>query len=201
MKSLEDILNEIKKCNLCVGKLPFEPNPVLKVSEKASLRIIGQAPGLRAHLNKLSWSDNSGDRLRSWLGLDKSIFYDQDKVAITSMGFCYPGTYPKGGDKPPRSECAKEWHSLLNPLLPNIKLTLLIGAYAQKYYLGNKIKPTLTETVRAWQDYMPNYIPLPHPSWRNIAWLKKNQWFEEELLPELKSMVKELFPKPKVENP
>jgi uracil-DNA glycosylase len=192
VRTIEDLLAEIKRCTICTKHLPFHPSPVLRVSKKASLLIIGHAPGRRAHINQLSWDDNSGDRLREWLGIEKSVFYDIDKVAMTSMGFCYPGTYREGGDKPPRPECAPQWHSKLHDLMPNIKMTLLIGAYAQKYYLRAKMKSSLTETVKSWKEYMPQFLPLPHPSWRNIGWIKKNPWFVAELLPELKKVIKNI---------
>jgi uracil-DNA glycosylase len=151
--------------------------------------IIGQAPGTRVHETGIPWNDPSGERLRQWLGLDPERFYDQTKIAIVPMGFCYPGREPKGGDKPPRPECAPLWHPPLRAALKGIGLTLLVGLYAQRRYLGPRRKASLTETVRAWRDYLPEELPLPHPSWRNTAWLKRNPWFEAELVPELQTRV------------
>ena len=147
--------------------------------------IVGQAPGTKVHATGVPWDDRSGERLRDWMGLTPDVFYDGTRIAIVPMGFCFPGQDSKGGDLPPRKECAPLWHSPLGNHLPNIDLTLLVGQYAQKFYLGSRAKPSLTETVRAWCDYAPRYLPLPHPSWRNTGWLKKNPWFEAELVPEL----------------
>jgi uracil-DNA glycosylase len=161
-------------------------------SRKARLRVIGQAPGRKVHETGITWNDKSGERLREWLGLTPEIFYDAKKVAITAMAFCYPGK-SKSGDLPPRPECAFLWHGKLTAHLPNIKLTLLIGSYAQKYYLGKRCKKTLTETVKAWQEYIPlGFLPLVHPSPRNLMWLRKNPWFEKELVLELRKKILEL---------
>ncbi len=135
------------------------------------------------------WNDPSGDRLRHWLDLEPKAFYDEARIAIVPMGFCYPGRDERGGDRPPRPECAPLWHPPLRAALPGIELTLLVGSYAQRYYLGKRRKASLTETVRAWRDYLPDVLPLPHPSWRNTAWLKKNPWFEADLMPVLRQRV------------
>ncbi len=168
------------------------PNPVFRVSACSRILVAGQAPGIRVHESSVPFNDPSGDRLRQWMGIDPGDFYDSTKVAIIPMGFCYPGT-GKSGDLPPRPECAKTWHSLLLPQLTELNLTLVIGAYAQKYYLGNKRKGSLTETVANWREYLPDYIPLPHPSPRNNIWLKRNPWFEQELVPEIQQRVAKLL--------
>lgn len=183
--ALIDLLDTIKRCDICADHLPLGPNPVVRASASAQLLIIGQAPGTRVHASGIPWDDPSGDRLRSWLNIDKATFYDESKIAIMPMGFCYPGR-GKSGDLPPRKECATQWHDELLQHMPNIKLTLLIGQYAQKHYLTNH-KKTLTETVRNFEHHLPNYLPLPHPSPRNQLWLKKNTWFEETVVPALRS--------------
>lgn len=153
----------------------------------ARLLIIGQAPGTKVHESGIPWNDASGDRLREWLAVDRDTFYDPAKVAIMPMGFCYPGRDPKGGDMPPRPECAPLWHDRLLEFLPNIELTLLVGGYAQARYLANAKARTMTETVRAFRTHLSaGYLPTPHPSWRTGAWQKKNTWFDAELLPELR---------------
>jgi uracil-DNA glycosylase len=155
--------------------------------------IIGQAPGTKVHESGVPWDDASGKRLRSWLDLDADQFYDESRVAIVPMGFCYPGVDAKGGDKPPRSECAAAWHGPLLEHLQGIKLTLLVGSHAQKHYLGRDMRRTMTETVADWRDYLPSRLPLPHPSWRNTAWLKRNRWFEAELVPGLRRRIGRLI--------
>ena len=183
---LVTLLNEVRACALCADHLPLGPRPVLRVAATARILIIGQAPGTRVHETGIPWNDPSGDRLRHWLELERDAFYDESRIAIVPMGLCYPGRDPRGGDNPPRPECAPRWHERLLAHLPERRLTLLIGQYAQRHYLGKRARATLTETVRAWRDYAPEYIPLPHPSWRNTHWLKKNPWFEAELVPELR---------------
>jgi uracil-DNA glycosylase len=163
--------------------------PVLRFSATAKLCIIAQAPGLRVHETGVSFNDPSGDRLREWLNMDRDTFYDESRVAIVGMGFCFPGYDANGGDKPPRKECAPTWHEKLFAARRPFALTLLVGTYALTGYLGKRAKGNVTETVRAWRDYAPLYIPLPHPSWRNNAWLKKNPWFADELLPSLRRRV------------
>ncbi len=186
---LDQLLRDARACRVCEADLPLGPRPVLRAGPGARLMIIGQAPGTRVHETGIPWNDPSGERLRQWLDLDPERFYDQNKIAIVPMGFCYPGREPKGGDKPPRPECAPLWHPPLRAALKEIGLTLLVGLYAQRHYLGPLRKASLTETVRAWRDYLPEQLPLPHPSWRNTAWLKRNPWFEAELLPDLQGRV------------
>lgn len=189
--SLARLLKEVRACKVCAAYLPLGPRPVLRMKPSATLLVIGQAPGTRVHESGIPWNDRSGDRLRDWLAVDKDTFYDDSRIAIMPMGFCYPGVDKNGGDAPPRPECAPLWHDRLLALLPNIELTLLIGQYAQAHYLGTVKKKTMTETVRAWRSYLPDgFLPLPHPSWRNTAWLKKNPWFGTDLLPELRRQTK-----------
>lgn len=179
-----EFLASIRRCRICANDLPLGPRPVLQVDPRARILIAGQAPGRRVHDSGVPFDDPSGDRLRDWLGVSRDIFYDAKRVAILPMGFCYPGT-GKSGDLPPRPECADAWRRQLLPILTNVKLTLIIGQYAQKWHLP-RVHKNLTETVRAWQDYGPGVMPLPHPSPRNNIWMKKNPWFEESLLPELR---------------
>ncbi len=181
---------EISGCRVCAAHLPLGPRPVLRAKASARLLVIGQAPGTKAHDSGIPWNDRSGDRLRDWLGLDRETFYDKSRIAIIPMGFCYPGVDAHGGDRPPRRECAPLWHARILAYLPCIELTLLVGGYAQARYLKRRRPATMTETVRAWRDHAPRIIPLPHPSWRNAAWLKRNPWFESELLPVLRMRVR-----------
>ena len=181
-ESLTALLKRVRACRICEASLPLGPRPVLRVRRGARLLIIGQAPGTRVHESGIAWNDRSGDQLRGWLAMDKETFYDDSRVAIAPMGFCYPGVDPRGGDNPPRPECAA-WHEPLLAQLPNIALTLLIGMYAQNYYLGAKRQRNLTATVAAWRDYGPGLLPLPHPSWRNLHWRQKNPWFEATAQP------------------
>lgn len=185
---LESLLARIAACRVC--DLPHEPRPVVRVHPEARILIAGQAPGRLVHETGLPWNDRSGDRLRDWMGLDRDAFYDMRNVAVAAMGFCFPGTV-KGADLPPRKECAPLWRAQLLPHLKQIKLTLLVGGYAQKWHLGAKAGKSLEETVRAWRAYGPDMIPLPHPSWRNTGWLKRNPWFDEELAPVLRARVRE----------
>ncbi|MBP2292201.1 uracil-DNA glycosylase family protein [Azospirillum rugosum] len=189
--SLEALFAQARACRLCEGSLPHGCRPVLRGSPSARLLIVGQAPGARVHASGIPWNDPSGDRLRQWLAMDRAAFYDESRIAVVPMGLCYPGTAPKGGDYPPRPECAPLWHPPLRAALSGVRLTLLVGSYAQDYYLGGRRKRTMTDTVAAWRDYLPDFLPLPHPSWRNTAWLKKNPWFEEELVPALRRRVAE----------
>lgn len=190
---LSRLLEEIRACRLCAAHLPHEPRPIVRTSMSAKLCIIAQAPGIRVHETGLSFNDPSGDRLRDWLGIDRKTFYDEERVSIIGMGFCFPGYDANGADLPPRKECAARWHPPLFSALPEFPLTLLIGTYAQRRYLGGRLKNNMTETVRAWREYTPRYIPLPHPSWRNNAWLKNNSWFGEELLPYLRRRVRQVL--------
>ena len=185
---IEQLISTIKNCRLCIPHLQFGANPVFTINSKAKILIIGQAPGSKVHATNIPWNDRSGDRLRQWLDLDKQQFYNPELISITSMGLCYPGVNAKGGDLPPRSECAPKWHRQMHDLMPDIRLILLIGNYAQRYYLPIK-KQSLTKTVYGWQDYLPKYVALPHPSWRNNSWIKNNQWFEQQVLVWLKKRV------------
>lgn len=186
--NLDQLQGKIKNCRICEKHLPLGPRPVVQVSGLARILIVGQAPGRRVHETGVPFDDPSGDRLRSWMGIDKNIFYDPEKVAIMPMGFCFPGT-GKSGDLPPRPECAVEWRQQLLDLLPNVELTLIIGQYAIEWHLGDSRKRILTDTVKAWREYWPDKAVLPHPSPRNNIWLKKNNWFEDEILPALKSRI------------
>lgn len=190
--NLNSLLRDIRACRVCAAHLPLGPRPVIRAKASARLLIVGQAPGIKVHETGIPWNDRSGDRLRDWLQLDRDDFYDDSRIAIMPMGFCYPGVDGNGGDRPPRRECAPLWHAKLLERLPEIRLTLLVGSHAQAHYLTNR-RPTMTETVRAWLDYGPDYLPLPHPSWRNTGWLKRNSWFESDLVPDLRGRVHELL--------
>lgn len=186
--SVQNLLHEIRQCTVCAANLPHEPRPVVVAHPKAQLLIIGQAPGRRVHESGIPWNDPSGDRLRQWLAMDRDAFYDEQRVALMPMGFCFPGT-GKSGDLPPRPECAPLWHERLLAELPQVRLTLLVGMYAQKHYLGAAASKTLTDTVRGWRRHLPRFLPLPHPSPRNQLWLKRNPWFEAELVPALQQQL------------
>lgn len=190
---LDALLAEVRACRACATFLPHEPRPVLRASATARLAICSQAPGTRVHASGTPFTDASGDRLRDWLGIGPDIFYDEARIAIVPMGFCFPGLDAKGGDLPPRKECAPLWHARLFAALPEIELKLLVGSYAQAWHLEGRLKDNMTETVRAWRDYLPSVLPLPHPSWRNNGWIKANPWFETELLPELRERVRALL--------
>ncbi|MBV0933711.1 uracil-DNA glycosylase family protein [Marinobacterium weihaiense] len=183
---LSELLQEIRACRRCAEHLPLGPRPVVQAAAGARLLIVGQAPGLKVHQTGIPFNDASGDRLRDWLGMSREAFYNPEQVAIVPMGFCYPGR-GRAGDNPPRPECAPAWRQPLLDLLPDIELTLLVGRYAQEWHLGKGV--SLTERVRHWRDLPPNIIPLPHPSPRNNLWLRRNPWFEQELLPELKARI------------
>ncbi|WP_366556195.1 uracil-DNA glycosylase family protein [Aquibaculum sediminis] len=187
--SLDALICEARACRRCADSLPLGPRPVIRAAPGARVLIVGQAPGTRVHETGVPFNDPSGDRLRAWLGVERATFYDENRIAIVPMGLCYPGRDPRGGDRPPVKNCAPLWHPRLRPLLPRLELTLLVGSYAQAYYLGKDKRGSLTETVRAWRDYLPAFLPLPHPSWRNTAWLKRNPWFETDLLPVLRRRV------------
>ena len=186
------LLQEIRNCKVCEEFLEDGVNPVMSASKSSKLLIIGQAPGRIVQYSGIPWDDKSGDNLMRWLGVEKSVFYNPDLIALMPMGFCYPGS-GNTGDNAPRPECAPLWHNRLLSKMPEIRLILLIGLYAQRYYLGNRAKETLTETVRNYKIYRPLYFPLPHPSPRNNIWLSKNKWFEEVVLQELKESLKGLF--------
>jgi len=199
---LDDLRRDIALCRICrdaplrgiEDRLPHEPRPVAVISGRARILIAGQAPGLRVHDSGLPFNDASGDRLRQWLGVDRAAFYDRDRFAMLPMGFCFPGYDAKGSDLPPRRECAPVWRRRTLAAMPQIELVLAVGGYAQAYHLGPQRKPGMTDTVKNWRHYlfanagMP-VLPLPHPSWRNSGWLKKNPWFEDELLPVLRAAV------------
>ena len=191
MNSLKGLMKEIKKCVVCAKALPLGPRPVVQAHTRARILVIGQAPGRRVHESGVPWDDASGERLRSWLGVDKQQFYNGELFALVPMGFCYPGT-GKSGDLPPRPECAVLWHERLLAMMPDVKLTVLLSQYAHAYYLRERRKKSLTETTRAWKEYSPARIPLPHPSPRNNRWFKRNPWFEEEVIPYLRRRVRSL---------
>jgi len=186
--ALDSLLQRVKSCTECEAYLPMGTRPVLQIHPKAKILVAGQAPGLKVHQTGVPFDDQSGDRLRDWMGIDKTVFYDASKIAILPMGFCYPGT-GKSGDLPPRKECAAKWRQQVLALMPQIETTLVIGQYALNWHLPDNRKKNLTDTVKAWQEYWPENLPLPHPSPRNNIWLKKNDWFEKEVLPELKLAV------------
>lgn len=186
-------LKQVRACRLCETALTLGVRPVLRAQVTARVLIVGQAPGLKVHETGIPWNDPSGDRLRLWLGLDREQFYDDSKIAIIPMGLCYPGRNPRGGDLPPRPECASTWFPQILPLLPHVKIAILAGAYAQKWHLGERAKSTLTATVQNWRAYAPEYFPLPHPSFRNNQWLKNNPWFSTELLPVLRKRLREIL--------
>ena len=195
---LDRLLKEIRACRICVdtptgGPLAHEPRPVLQASKTARLAIFGQAPGKRVHESGRPFTDPSGERLREWLQLSEAAFYDAARVAIVPMGFCFPGYNEKGADLPPRRECAPQWRAKVMAALPNVETAILVGAYAQKWHLADYAKSSLTETVANWRRVAPKYFPTPHPSWRNNAWLKRNSWFEEEMLPVLRVRVRTLI--------
>jgi len=191
--SFTELLKQVRQCTLCREVLPNPPRPIIQASRRARLLIVGQAPGRRVHDTGLPFNDPSGDRLRHWMGIDRETFYNEENVAIVPMGFCYPGT-GKSGDNPPRPECAATWRQALMAGLENIELTLAIGQYAQAWHLGqDKRKQSVTETVADWESFGPDVVPLPHPSPRNNLWLRRNPWFEEQVVPRLQARVKRLL--------
>lgn len=191
-QGLAPLLREIRACTLCEAHLPLGPRPVLRASATARLLIVGQAPGTKVHATGIPWDDASGKRLREWLGMTPERFYDEAAIAIVPMGFCYPGRQGSG-DAPPRPECRATWHPRLLPQLKGVRLTLLFGQYAHAYFLGDRRKATLTDTVRAWREYAPAHLAMPHPSPRNIGWFKANPWFEAEVVPALRERVGAAF--------
>ncbi|MEJ8474100.1 uracil-DNA glycosylase family protein [Roseibium algae] len=201
-EQLADLRADIAACRICVetprkAALPHEPRPVVQLSQTARICICGQAPGTRVHQSGKPFTDPSGDRLRSWMGVEPEVFYDTARISIVPMGLCFPGLDAKGGDLPPRPECRAQWHDRIFAVMPQVELILVIGQYAQAYHLGGEKKKTLTETVANWSEYLgsertPAILPMPHPSWRNNSWLKKNPWFEAELLPVLKQKIAQL---------
>jgi uracil-DNA glycosylase len=185
---MKKLLEEIRGCTICKAYLPLGPRPIVSLHPKSKILIIGQAPGTKVHASGVPWDDASGKELRRWLGVVPETFYDERIFALMPMGFCYPG---KGtsGDMPPRPECAPQWHKKVLNNLKQIELTILIGQYSQAYYLGDRAKDNLTETVRAYKTFLPQFLPLPHPSPRNRIWQKKNGWFEKKVVPELQMLV------------
>ncbi len=190
--SLDGLLEQIRTQCLCAPELPFGPRPTVRARVSARLLICGQAPGRKVHETGIPWNDASGNQLRSWMQMERDRFYDESRIAIIPAGFCYPGK-GKAGDLPPRTECSRRWLPQLLEHLPHIQLTLLIGTYAQKVHLGKRVKPTLTETVRAFDEYLPQYLVLPHPSFHNVRWQRMNPWFQEEVIPELRRRVHEIL--------
>ncbi|MFM9839463.1 MAG: uracil-DNA glycosylase family protein [Cyclobacteriaceae bacterium] len=191
---MENLLTEIRKCTVCKSYLPNKPRPIIQASSKSKILIIGQAPGQKVQDSGIPWDDKSGDELRRWLNVTKEQFYDTSIFALMPMGFCYPG---KGtsGDLPPRPECAPLWHGNVLSQLKSIKLTILIGQYSQKYYLGKDFNPSITENIKNYKKFMPTYLPLVHPSPRNRIWQKKNAWFEKKVVPELQMLVSGMISK------
>ena len=190
MNALATLAAEVRACTFCQG-LPLGPRPILRVSTTATILIASQAPGTKVHVSGTPWTDASGDRLRGWLGMTPDEFYDGSRVAILPMGFCYPGRYAKGGDLPPRPECAPRWRQRLLGLMPQLRLVLLVGSYAQADALG---PGAMTERVRRFREHLPRYFPLPHPSWRTVVWEARNPWFVTDVLPALRAEVRKVFP-------
>ena len=195
-ETLNSLQKKLSSCQICAGRFAqtvtgHAPRPVVWFEETARILIAGQAPGARVHESGVPFDDRSGDRLRDWLGLDPRTFYDTSRIAIVPMAFCFPGYSKSGSDLPPPTICAKTWRTKVLEHLPGVRLTLVIGGYAQKWHLGSDSTPNVTATVQNWQASLPGVIPLPHPSWRNTGWLKKNPWFEADLLPILRSRVQE----------
>jgi uracil-DNA glycosylase len=187
--ALDALLADIRDCRACAGEFAHEPRPVVRVSASTRLLICGQAPGRRVHNSGLPFDDPSGDRLRGWMGVDRETFYGHPAIGVAAMAFCFPGTDPGGGDYPPPRRCARLWRPRLIGALPKVELTLLIGGHAQRWSLGARARRTVSETVAAWRDHLPEFLPLPHPSWRNTAWLARNGWFEDEVAPYLRARV------------
>jgi len=188
VETLQQVAAAARACRVCADVLPLGPRPVFRASTTARLLIVGQAPGTKVHATGIPWNDPSGDRLRSWLGMDRDAFYDETRIAIVPMGLCYPGRLPNGGDAPPRPECAPLWRERLVRAMPAIRLTLLVGMYALTHTLG---RGAMTDRVRTFREYLPGNFPLPHPSWRTTAWERKNPWFAAEVLPTLRKAVGE----------
>ncbi len=191
--SLTALLDEIGACRACAAELAHEPRPVVRVTAETRLLICGQAPGRRVHESGLPFDDPSGDRLRGWLGVDRETFYGHPAFGVAGMAFCFPGTNPKGGDYPPMPRCAARWQAPLFSLLPKVELTLLVGGYAQRWALRERAGRSVAETTANWRAYLPKYLALPHPSWRNTGWLKRNPWFEDEVTPYLRLRVRDML--------
>jgi uracil-DNA glycosylase len=189
--SLAVVSREARACDTCSESLPYKPNPIFRVGKRAKLLIVGQAPGRLVHETGIPWNDPSGEVLRAWLGLERGEFYDTSRIAIVPTGLCYPGTV-RGADLPPCPQCAPLWQPRFRAALPEVRLTLLVGLYAQAFYLQDRRKPTLTDTVRAYREYLPEFFPLPHPSWRNLMWRNRNPWFAKIVIPALRRRIKAL---------
>jgi uracil-DNA glycosylase len=197
---LERLIEEIRGCRACVGEIP-EPRPVVWVTSNTRLLICGQAPGRRVHESGRPFTDPSGERLRDWMGVDYDTFYADRRIGVAAMAFCFPGTNPKGGDFPPPRRCAELWRRRLLETLPQVELTLLVGWHAQKWALGERTRRDMTQTVAHWRDFAPaGYLPMPHPSWRNTAWLKRNPWFELDVIPYLRRRVTEMLDRPQLDG-
>ena len=188
---MEKLIKQIRECKVCEPHLPLGANPIISASRKSKIAIIGQAPGIIVHDTKKPWNDRSGKQLRDWLGVSEDEFYSTDNFALVPMGFCYPGK-GKGGDLPPRKECAPLWHDKVFDAM-DLRLILLIGIYSQKYYLGKEMKNNLTQTVKHYKEYLPNYFPTPHPSPRNLMWQRRNPWFMEDNVPHLQKLVRSII--------
>jgi uracil-DNA glycosylase len=187
--AFDRLMAEIRACTFCAADLPLGARPILRGRPSSRLLIVSQAPGTRVHATELSFNDRSGDRLRAWLAFDRETFYDETRVAIAPMGFCYPGRNGKGGDLPPRRECAPRWHARLLTFFPAVELTLLVGSYAIGYYIRSAREGSMTQAIMRWRDFLPEVFVLPHPSWRTTRWLRDNPWFENEAVPELRARV------------
>lgn len=190
---LETVLSDIRACRACLGELPNPPRPVVRVFSETRLLICGQAPGRRVYESGLPFTDRSGDRLRDWLGVDFETFYADHRIGVAPQAFCYPGTAPRGGDYPPPKRCAELWRPRLLAALPSVELTLLVGGYAQDWALGDRVGRNMTQTVQRWHEFTPRFLPLPHPSWRNTSWIKKNPWFEAEVVTYLRRRVADIL--------
>jgi len=191
-RKLARLLTEVRACRVCEQRLPLGPRPILNAHVDARILIAGQAPGTKVHETGIPWNDPSGNRLREWMAIDRDTFYNARRIAIIPMGYCYPGR-GASGDLPPRRECAELWLDRLLAELPNIELTLLIGQYAQAHYLGPEGRSGVAETVKQWQSYLPKFLPLPHPSPRNIAWFRRHPWFEVEVVPALRKRLRQIY--------
>lgn len=189
LDAIRDLVAEIRACRACAGRMEPEPRPVVRLHPDARILVVGQAPGVRVHAAGAPFVDASGDRLRDWMGVDESVFYDPERVAIAPAGFCFPGLTPNGADRPPRRECAPLWQARIVEALKEVRLTLLVGGYAHRIHLGARAQAGVTETVRDFAAHLPTHFPLPHPSWRNTGWIKTNPWFEADLLPVLRARV------------
>jgi len=193
---LRALVAQIRGCRVCADKMDVEPRPVVRLHPAARIVVIGQAPGVRVHAVGAPFVDASGDRLRDWMGIDETVFYDPERVAVVPAGFCFPGLTPDGSDRPPRKECAPLWQARVRASLPRAALTLLVGSYAHRLALAPDRRGNVTDVVRGFADHLPSVVPLPHPSWRNSGWINKNPWFETELLPQLRDAVSHALASP-----